>query len=182
QQYFSSEDPVGQRIKVGLPSSPSPWVTIVGVAGNLQQTTVYKEMGYEFFPVVYRPMAQRSQESMWLHVRTSNDSVDAGAIIRREVKALENRIPTPRVSTMKEIVFQNQSHARFRTLLLSVFAGLAVLLAAIGIYGVLSQIVSQRTQEIGIRVALGAQVHDVIGLIVVRGLVLALTGLAAGLV
>src|SRR5262249_46347758 len=72
QEYFPFEDPIGRQIKIGLPDNPNPWLTIVGVVGDVQQTIVYKEMGYEVFPFVYRPMSQQSQQSMWLHVRANN--------------------------------------------------------------------------------------------------------------
>ena len=177
--YFPHGTALGQRIKAGIPESKKPWLTIVGIVGNISRPTLY--MAYSREPSVFRPLPQAPTASLSVYVRTEGDPRAAEPEIRRAVIAIDSNLPAPTVQTVKESFSFFFSEPRFRAELFGVFSVLALLLAAVGIYGVLSQRVSQRTQEIGIRVALGAGQDDVLKLILGEGLRLTLIGVAIGI-
>jgi putative ABC transport system permease protein len=180
--YFLNRDPLGERIKLGEPDENKPWLTIVGVVGSVKTMTVFKEMGYALDPCVYRPLSQDVVSPVAVFARTVAKPLPVAPAIRRAVSALDSELPPPDVETMNNWLSGFRSQPRFRAMLLTIFAGLALLLAAIGIYGVLAQSVTQRTHEIGIRMALGAQPGDILRQVVFRGMALALMGLGTGVV
>ena len=179
QKYFRNEDPVGRQIKLGT-SDSSPWLTIVGITGNVKDQSLFNEMAYETSPLVYSPMNQSARGSVRILLRGAGDVAGLANVLQREVSALDHGVPVPGLETMERQISTTLAHPRFRAILLSYFAGLALLLVAIGIYGTLSQTVSHRSREIGIRMALGAKRSDVLLLVIRQGFILMLAGAVIG--
>jgi predicted permease len=179
RDYFPKGAGLGQRIKLGKPDSKESWLTVVGVVGDVSRPTLY--MGYSENPCVYRPLRQAPEGSLSIFIRTTGDPRAVGREVGHAVVAVDNNLPFPTVQTVNESLSWFTSEPRFRAELFAAFSVLALLLAAVGIYGVLSQRVSQRTQEIGIRVALGARRDDLLILVVGEGMRLTLIGIAIGI-
>jgi predicted permease len=178
-KYFPNEDPVDRQIKLGT-SDSSPWLTIVGIAGNVKVQSLFNEMAYEASPLVYRPINQSAGGPVQILLRVAGNVTSLGAVLQREISAMDQGVPVPGPESMARQVSTELAYPRFRAILLSCFAGLALLLVAIGIYGTLSQTVSQRICEIGIRMALGAGRRDVLLLFIRQGFILTLAGAAVG--
>jgi ABC-type antimicrobial peptide transport system permease subunit len=161
-----------------------PWVTIVGIVRDVRHNGVTAAVKEKF----YVPHSQwhvatsNPIRSMSLVAKTAGNPLDLARVVREEVRALDPNLPVAQVRPMSEIVATSLSEPRFTSVLFGIFAGLALLLAAIGVYGVLSYLVTLRTREIGIRVAIGAAPRDVLWLILVRGFVLSLAGIAIGVI
>lgn len=181
-RYFPNRDAIGHQIKLGLPDASKPWLTIIGVVANVKTQTVFEEMGYVEPPAVYRPLSQAPAASMSLFVRTHVDPNLITGPVREKLLTLDNEATLSNVKTMEERLSELQSQPRFRTILLTAFAALALILAALGIYGVILQSVVRRTKEIGIRMALGATRESVIQMILGEALRTVLVGLVFGLV
>ena len=192
RQFFPNEDPVGKTIRMLPPlnllpaDSPldqfAPLRTVVGVIADMKDTAVSQPA----LATVYAPYAQYKNEG-WnsvpiLVVRTTGDPLAVASAVRDQVHALLADQPVAEVAPMEQLLARSLSQARFIMLLLSIFAGVALVLAAVGIYGVMAYTAAQRTHEIGIRMALGARPKDVMGLVLKLGTKLALTGLAIGTV
>ncbi len=180
RHYWPNQDPLGKRFKWGPAESSRSWITVVGVVSDVKQS----DLAAEVKPGVYLPILQMPQESpmlgLNLAVRTASDPTVIISGLRNIVRSLDPEAPLFQVRTMEEVLSTSVAPRRFNMLLLAAFAGLALLLASIGIYGVMSYSVSQYTQEIGIRMALGARAADVLRLIIRQGMGLVLIGLAIG--
>ncbi len=177
RQYFPREDPLGKRINPG--SSPPDWFEIVGVVGDIK----YNGLEAETQPAFYRPITQSTWWSAFLIIKTETiDPLSLTGAVRNEMRALDRELPVTQISTLEQRFSKSVAHPRFRTTLVALFAALALILASIGIYGLMSYAVAQRTHEIGIRVALGAQASNVLRLVVGHGMKLALIGVGLGLI
>jgi putative ABC transport system permease protein len=176
-QFWPGEDPIGKRFRLGSPDMPLPWVTIVGVVGNTTQTGLDWGETSEF----YLSLRQFPMPSGHLVLRTRMDPTAALASVRTAIRSVAEDEPIYDVQLMSERMAGFVSGRRFNMDLFAVFAGVALVLALVGIYGVLSFFVSQRTREVGIRMALGAQRRDVLFNVLARGLHLAGAGVLLGL-
>ncbi len=177
-RFWPNQDPIGKRIK--LPFNPGrddePWRTVVGVVGDVKQYGLDKPGT----SAVYLPHAQHPVSFMTLVVRTSGDPAEMAGTVRQAVQKLDpDQVPTE-IATMSDVMASSIQMQRFSMLVLGAFAMLALALAAVGIYGVMSYVVAQRTHELGIRIALGARLGDILGLVLKDGLLLATTGIVLG--
>jgi predicted permease len=179
KKYFPGTNPVGQHIQVRIGDDvfESPMREVVGVIGDIK----HKGLIADADPQMYLPYAQAVITNPYLVVRTNADPVAMQSAINAAIHALDKSVPVYQVSTMDDYLSKSAAEPRFQAFLLTCFAGIALVLAAIGLYGLLSYMVAQRTLEIGLRMALGAQRADVLGMIIRRGLTLALVGVGAGL-
>ena len=181
KEFFPNGSPVGHRIKTGTADAKDTWLTIVGVVGNVSRPTLF--MRYSQGSAIYRPMRQEPVNlGLAVFVRTAGNVRAHASGIMRAVSDVDSNLPVPTVETVDESLSTFLAEPKFRAELFGVFAGLALLLAAVGIYGVLSQLVVQRTHEIGIRVALGASHRDVFRLVLGEGLRLILAGIVLGII
>jgi putative ABC transport system permease protein len=178
RRFFPDEDPIGKRYVYGRPGpNNNSWITIVGVVGDMRRTGFDRPVR----PETFLPLSQNSDNALTIVARTTGDPANLAAALRSEVWAIDKEQSVYEIKTMRQILSEMLSQRRFNMLLLGIFAAVALTLAAVGIYGVMSYAVAERTHEIGLRMALGAQTSDVLNLIVRQGMVLAVTGLFVGL-
>ena len=176
RRYWPNTDPIGKRMRYTGPLEENPWMQVVGVVKDVKH-----EMNLPITEDFYTPHAQDAWQSMVLVAKTKVEPAAMAAPIRQQVWSIDKDQPVFDVHTMREVRAISLALYSFSSVMLSIFAGVALLLAAIGIYGVMSYAVTQRTQEIGIRMALGARVMDVVKLVVRNGMSLALIGVVVGL-
>jgi putative ABC transport system permease protein len=177
RQYFANEDPLGKRIRWAR-NPQIEWITIVGVVGDV------KHFGLDLpeQPALYSPYTQINPWKRWMAIaaRTQANPESMAQTVKQQIWKVDSQLPITDVKTMNEVSAASFAARRFNMLLLAIFAGLALVLAAVGIYGVMSYAVTQRTQEIGIRMALGARATDVLKLIIKNGMTLTLLGVVIG--
>jgi putative ABC transport system permease protein len=180
RKFFPGENPIGKHIRPGISTDerPSRMREIVGVVGNVK----YKDLGSEWTPESYIPFAQLPFGAMTIVARAANDPYSLAKPIAEAVLSVDKAVPTFQARTLEDYLNGTIAIPRFNTFLLGMFAGLALVLTAVGLYGVISYSVAQRTHEIGIRIALGGQPRDMLRLVVRQGFRLALLGVGLGLV
>ena len=177
RRHWPDQDPIGKRVRFYGPIERAPWMQVVGVIQDVKH-----ELNIPVTPEFYLPHAQDSWNGMVLLAKTSADPASMAAAIRQQVWAIDKDQPVFDVRTMEEVRSISVAVYSFSSVTLGIFAGVALLLAAVGIYGVMAFVVTQQTHDIGVRMALGARSRDVLKLVVMNGMKLALIGVAIGLV
>jgi putative ABC transport system permease protein len=177
QTYWPNQDPIGRRVHRGGDGSTAPWATVIGVVRHVRNRTLEMRSRVE----VYWPENQRPFSAMTLAILTQGNPMSMAPTIQREVTGIDPELPVYRVRSMSEVMGESVARRRLALILLSVFAGLALLLASVGIYGVMSYVVTQRQQEIGLRMALGAGRGAVLRLMIRQGMGTIVAGLGIGL-
>jgi putative ABC transport system permease protein len=177
-KIWPGRDPLGQRLTFGDPAKPTAkWMTVVGVVGDVRGSN----LGYEPEMELYCSQYQSPSAEAALVVRTAADPLSLVAPIHRALQEIDGDLPLDKVQTMEQVVSSSLAQNRVKTVLLGIFAALALVLAAVGVYGLVSYSVAQRVHEIGIRIALGARRAEVLGMIIRQGMTLVAIGLAVGL-
>lgn len=177
EQLWPGQDPISKRIHIMELKSDDPWQTVVGVVGRVKQDSLDSDPRIAF----YLPQTQFPTRAMTVVLRSGGDPAGQVSAVKNELRSVDPELPMYYVRTMGQRVDESLARRRFSMLLLGVFASVALVLATIGIYGVMAYLVNQGTREIGIRMALGATQHDILGLVVRQGMMLAFSGVAIGL-
>jgi predicted permease len=178
RRYWAGQDPLGRRLKFGPPDSQNPWLEVIGVVGDVKYRGLPQNPTPD--PDLYLPLSeQRAQYS--LAVRSSGKPEQLISAVTAEIRALDPGIAVSQISTVSDLVAARMTTARFARTLVALFAGMALLLALVGMYALISYIVSERTREIGIRLALGAEPKDIFARVIGQSLTLAGIGIAFGL-
>lgn len=177
RRFFPNQEVLGKRIKHSGPNSGEPWMEIVGVVGNAK----YLGLAVDTDPAYYMPFGQTYYARMFLVVRSSGHAARLAPLLRQDVQSIDPGITLAQMGTMEQALSLSVSQPRFDTIILGLFAAIAMLLAAVGIYGLISYSVAQRTHEMGVRMALGAAPADIVRMVVRQGVLLAIGGLGLGL-
>lgn len=175
KRYWPDQDPIGQRLRPEGEASPR-WYRIIGVVADAKQ----RGLGTEPRPTIYRTYYQSMARYTFVLVRTRPDPLSMAAAVRNTIASVDPRLPLGAIQTLDQQLAQSVSTQRFSMMLLALFAGLALSLAAVGVYGVTAYVAGQRTHEVGVRVALGAQPADIVSLLLGEGLRLGLVSVAVG--
>ena len=182
KRFWPNEDPIGKRFRYGGgdvdPANQPPWLTIVGVVGNMRRTGLDTPVRFETF----LPLPQRPYSQMTFVVRTTGEPLAAAPAVRAAVRTADPTLPVFEIKSMDQLLSDRVAQRRFSMTLLGTFAGLALVLGLVGVYGVTSYLVAQRTREVGLRLALGAQPGTVVRMVVRQGMIVAAVGVGAGLV
>ena len=184
RKFWPNDDPLGQRIRYSACDTCSSWMTIVGIVGNVK----YQGLGEDPPPVYYYSNEQATEHQrfytrfMGLTVRTAGDPIMIAPALRAAIRNLDPKLPVVNLQSMASVVTGSVARPRFVMTLMGIFAGVALLLGAVGIYGVMSYSVAQRTNEIGLRIALGANGREVSRMVVAQGMRVAVVGIAVGVV
>jgi putative ABC transport system permease protein len=176
RKYFPDGDAIGRRIR----TPNTAWSTIVGIVGDQKTMSVFQEMMWIDTPMIFRPVAQTAPLDATLVVN-STAPASIGATIQRRITALDSGVAVANIQTLRDRLAKDFAYPEFRAAVLSGFAAIALLLAAVGLYAVLSQIVTERTPEFGVRMALGARTADIVRLVAVQGGTPTAAGLVAGI-
>jgi putative ABC transport system permease protein len=176
-RYWPNQDPVGKRMVFGSPNERNPWITIVGVAGDMRRRGLHQGARLETF----FSTTQNIGRNMQLLVATDGDPLALAGAVRAEIHGLDRSAPVTVVSTVDAQIGESLAIRRFQAWLLAMFSMLAVLLAAVGVFGLMAQLVTRRTPEIGVRMALGASPGDVLAMVLRQGALLAAAGVVVGL-
>lgn len=177
RQHFPRTDPIGQRVRIADDKNHNSWMTVVGVCADERHSTLLDEMRWSESPTIYRPLAQEASASMSLVVRSPRN-----VGLRAAIAYIDPKAPLPAAETMRQRLSKILAYPQFRAVLMSAFAICAVLLAAVGLYGVLAQFVAHRTREFGVRMAIGARVRDIVLMVAWQGGVPVLSGVVLGVV
>ncbi|MDZ4864028.1 MAG: FtsX-like permease family protein, partial [Gemmatimonadota bacterium] len=180
EKYWAGQDPIGKRLTFDNPQTDSgaTWVEVIGVVGH----TMHEGLDGGRRVQVYQPFAQVALPFVGMVARTTGDPLALSAAVRAAVRKVDADLPVSNVATMDQLISNTTGPRRFAMLLLGIFSGFAVLLASIGLYGVMSYLVAQRAKELGVRLALGAKRRDILRLVLGQGMRLALLGVGIGLV
>ena len=176
-KYWPGQDPVGKHMVFGEPDPQRPWMTIVGVVGDMRRRGLHQGSRLE----VFLPTTQAGGRNLQLIVATTGNPISLAPAIRQEIRSLDASTPITNLSTVEAEIGESLAVRRFQALLLTLFSLIAVLLSAVGIFGLMAQVVSRRTAEIGLRMALGAGPGDVLRMVLHQGLSLSAIGATAGL-
>ena len=177
ERWWKNQSPIGQHIRIGGLDSKSPWLTIVGVVGDIPHNPYDREPRR----TIYVPFVQAPELSMDIGVRTAGDPLALGPAVRAAVRAVDREQPITGLQSMEKAIHNRAIGLNYMAVLMGIFGLLALILSAIGVYGVMAYMVSEQTHEIGIRMALGAERPNVLAMIFRRGMVTVVSGLAVGL-